>query len=446
MGPARLRPVVRKFSTVVLLITWRITANIGCLRRILPQHFRKYLISGPVLDGVKSRKPRTNSDSETSTAVVHVPDRAAIAQAALEWYRIHGRDLPWRRTTDPYEILVSELMLQQTTVTAVIPYYGRFLARFPTPSALALAPEQDVMAQWAGLGYYRRARLLQSAARAVVEEHNGVFPDDPVLLQSLPGVGRYTAGAIASFAFDLPAPIVETNTARLMVRLFAIEGSLADSAVQRRLWKSAEALLPDSGGRDHNSALMDLGSMICTPVRPRCFECPLSVWCASHRLDLVDRIPSPTVKPEKLQRAFVGAVIEHDGKFLVRRIPAGEWHAGLFEFPKVPIEVGSSSETGAEAVRKFLLPYCQTDSLESFAELRYTVTKHAVRLTVWRGQAALCTPMNEPIDRIAEKGLPYGEFQWMTMAEIEGLPLGSAQRRLLRLMSDPNDLFRNGSK
>lgn len=366
-----------------------------------------------------------------------------MSDSALLWYRAHGRDLPWRRTHDPYAILVSELMLQQTTVSVVEEYYERFLRRFPDVRSLAAAGEEDVLAQWAGLGYYRRARLLQSAAREIVDNHGGRFPCDVEALQRLPGVGRYTAGAIASFAFDLPAPIVEANTARLYARLFAVEGQLGAPAVVRRLWDCATSLLPPSGGREHNSALMDIGALVCTPVRPRCGECPLKRWCAAERLGLTASIPAPKARVEKLVRAFAGAVIQCGSRYLVRRIPPGEWHAGMYEFPKVPVEAGGEADQEEQALRDFLSGLCTLEGpLARFAELRYVVTRHAVTLTVWRGQARL--PAEPAPARSREKQLPAADFQWLTLAEIETLPLGSAQRRLLRLLSGPDDFFGNG--
>ena len=184
------------------------------------------------------------------------------------------RDLPWRRERDPYRILVSEMMLVQTTVAAVIPYFERFLARFPDPQTLASAPETEVLKAWEGLGYYRRARHLQAAARVIVERYQGKFPSDPRSVRDLPGVGRYMAGAILSFAFDLPEPIVEANSQRVLARLLAWRGDLKASSSQARLWEAAARLVPPQGAGKFNQALMDLGALICTPRSPKLSALP----------------------------------------------------------------------------------------------------------------------------------------------------------------------------
>ena len=200
--------------------------------------------------------------------------RGALRRKLLAWYRAHRRDLPWRRTRDPYAIWISEAMLQQTRVETVIPYYERFLARFPDVEALATADADDVIALWAGLGYYSRARNLHRAAQVVMERHAGRLPDDVDLLRELPGVGRYTAGALASIAFDKPAPIVDGNVARVLARLLGIDADVRSREVQERLWSEAEQLARGEDPGALNQALMELGAVLCTPRAPRCPACP----------------------------------------------------------------------------------------------------------------------------------------------------------------------------
>lgn len=205
--------------------------------------------------------------------------RATFRRRLLRWFARHGRDLPWRRTRDPYEILVSEIMLQQTQVDRVKTYYGKFLHRYPTVETLARARPLQVREVWEGLGYYARARHLHQTSRVVVKKHRGVFPQTAALLHTLPGVGRYTAGAVASFAFNQRTPIVDTNVARVLRRIFGIAGDLKRAAVQKRLWRLAEALLPRKKIWDFNQGLMDFGATICTARNPQCADCPMTDIC-----------------------------------------------------------------------------------------------------------------------------------------------------------------------
>lgn len=201
----------------------------------------------------------------------------------VAWYETHGRDLPWRRTRQPYRILVSEIMLQQTQVERVRHYYGRFLRRYPSFDALAAAAEPEVREAWDGLGYYARARNLHRTARLVVHEHGGRLPDDPALMRSLPGIGRYTAGALSSIAFGKDAAILDTNAARVLARVFAISASGSKSQLQRRLWEVAERVTPSGRAAAFNQAIMDLGATICRARAPECPDCPVRSVCRVGR-------------------------------------------------------------------------------------------------------------------------------------------------------------------
>src|SRR5262245_7752921 len=208
-------------------------------------------------------------------------DRLALlrrwaAPRLLRWFRTHHRDLPWRRDRDPYRIWVSEVMLHQTLVATVVPYFERFLARFPTLADLAAADEQDVLRLWEGLGYYRRARHLLQAARLLHDRHGGICPADPEAWEGLPGLGEYTRNAILSQAFDLRLPILEANSARVLSRLVGQEDDPRKGPARKALWQVAEALLPRDQVGDFNQALMELGALVCTPERPACAECPLT--------------------------------------------------------------------------------------------------------------------------------------------------------------------------
>ncbi len=242
---------------------------------------------------------------------------AAVQERLTAWYEEARRDLPWRMSGEPYRILVSEMMLVQTTVAAVIPYFERFLGRFPDVASLAAADEADVLKAWEGLGYYRRARQLHAAARMIVSEYNGTIPADPDAVRSLPGVGRYIAGAILSFAFDRPEPIVEANSQRVLARILAIEDDLKTASTQRRLWQGAERLVPAVGAGKFNQALMELGALLCTPREPACLVCPLSQLCAARRLGIQDRLPVMAAKPPPLAVMEACAIVVHDGKILI---------------------------------------------------------------------------------------------------------------------------------
>jgi len=222
-----------------------------------------------------------------------------IRPALLAWYRAQRRDLPWRRTRDPYAIWVSEIMLQQTRVETVIPFYERFLDKFPTVDALASADEEDVLAAWSGLGYYRRARGLQAAASIVAREHSGTFPDHPTELRALPGIGEYTAAAIASIAFGREAAAVDGNVVRVLARIHGLRGTRDSARLKSDVTRLAHALARGPAPGDWTQALMELGAMICLP-RPKCEECPVARACDAHRSGDASRYPEPARKPEPL--------------------------------------------------------------------------------------------------------------------------------------------------
>ena len=367
--------------------------------------------------------------------------------ALLAWYADHARDLPWRRTRDPYRVWVSEVMLQQTTVAAVVPYYERFLAAFPTVEALADAPEAAVLRQWEGLGYYSRARNLHAAAQAVVAR--GGWPETVAGLRELPGVGRYTAGAVASFAFDVPAPIVEANTLRLYARLLAYDGDPRATAGQRVLWDFAERLVPDAEPGRFNQAAMELGGTVCTVKEPACERCPVSAHCAAFAAGRQRDIPPPQVRPRitDVTEATV-AVRRADGAVLLRRRGEAERWAGLWDFPRleppasltadvppVPddrtqrtLPLGDDDPAAplrgwlAEAVRTQTGVRCEVGP--AVAEIRHGVTRFRIRL--------LCYPANRLGGRL-KRG---EELRWVALSELRDVPLSKTGRRFARLTAD----------
>jgi A/G-specific adenine glycosylase len=269
-------------------------------------------------------------------ASVSMDERPAdFAARIVAWQRIHGRhDLPWQQVRDPYRIWLSEIMLQQTQVSAVIPYYERFLGRFPDVAALATAPLDDVLAFWSGLGYYARARNLHAAARIVMGEHAGRFPQTPDALATLPGIGRSTAAAIAVFAFGARAAILDGNVKRVLARWRGIGGWSGDSAVERTLWALAESVLPAADVEAFTQGLMDLGSSLCGRNRPQCAICPVRADCVARREGTTADLPAARPRKARPERTATMFVLNHAGMVLLeRRPPAGIW-GGLWSLPE----------------------------------------------------------------------------------------------------------------
>ena len=264
---------------------------------------------------------------------------ADFARSLIRWQKRAGRhDLPWQQKgrADPYRVWLSEIMLQQTQVATVIPYYRRFLDRFPDLARLAAAPAEDVMALWSGLGYYARARNLQRAAQAIVATHGGRFPHRIEDIEALPGVGRSTAAAIAVFAFGARAAILDGNVKRVLARVFGVDGFPGDKAVEARLWALAESLLPERDLVAYTQGLMDLGATLCTRSSPRCGDCPLAARCVALREGRVAELPTPRARRAVPQRAVRVLVLLDRGRVLLeRRPPRGIW-GGLLSLPELP--------------------------------------------------------------------------------------------------------------
>ncbi|UCD68230.1 MAG: A/G-specific adenine glycosylase [Betaproteobacteria bacterium] len=260
-----------------------------------------------------------------------------FARKVTAWQRRAGRhDLPWQKVADPYRVWLSEIMLQQTQVNAVVPYFDRFLKRFPTLQYLAEADEDDVLAVWSGLGYYARARNLHRAARQISRINQGQFPTRFDDIVALPGVGRSTAGAIAVFSFGQRHPILDGNVKRVFARYFAIEGYPGVQAVANRLWRLAEQLLPERNNvQAYTQGLMDLGAQVCTRSRPRCQACPLAQSCAARLQDRIDRLPTPRPKKVRPQRSTVMLVMEYCGRLMMEKRPASGIWGGLWSFPEI---------------------------------------------------------------------------------------------------------------
>jgi A/G-specific adenine glycosylase len=376
-----------------------------------------------------ARKGRTRSEPEPGQ---DAPDldpewRERIRSHLVEWYGHAHRPLPWRVDRDPYRILVSETMLVQTTVAAVVPYFERFLARFATVRDLAEADEADVVKAWEGLGYYRRARQLHAAAKAVVRDHAGLIPDDSEALRALPGVGRYIAGAILSFAFGRPAPIVEANTQRVLARWLDWEGDLRSTRSQARLWEAAGRIVPEDDPATFNQAFMELGALVCIPRNPMCLTCPVAGDCVARQRGRQDVIPVVTRKPPPLEVSEAcAAVVDGDRILVVKRGPDGLWE-GFCELPTIHLAGPDPARRSfgvpvalAEGVRRLTGVSAKVGPVAT--TVKFGVTKHRITLDVH---------LARKIEGEPKPGPGMVEARWATFDELEDVTRSSATRRVL---------------
>lgn len=314
-------------------------------------------------------------------------------------------------------------MLQQTTVTAVVPYFERFLHRFPGIAELALADEEEVLRHWEGLGYYSRARNIHRAARQLYAQSAGEFPRDVAALQALPGIGRYTAGAIASFAFDLPAPIVEANTLRLYSRLLALTTDPRTSAGQRALWEFAERVLPRSEPGAFNQALMELGSQVCTPVEPHCPGCPLQQCCGAFAAGLQRDIPAVVKRPDPTPLVEAAVAVECAGAYLLHRRPPGARWAGLWDFPRFGCTSDDRDRPAALSAQLSAQFGVEVAMGEPIAEFRHSVTRYRITLHCYRATL------------MAKPPAARADCRWAKPEEFADYPLCVTGRKLARLLS-----------
>ena len=338
----------------------------------------------------------------------------AARRALLRWYRRHKRDLPWRRTTDPYAIWVSEVMLQQTRVDVATSYYERWMARFPTVASLAAASEEEVLQSWSGLGYYSRARNLHKAAKAVVDDHGGNVPGTFDGLRALPGVGSYTAGAIASIAFGKAVPAVDGNVVRVACRIAGIRDP-SKPAARRRIEAVAASWVPARGAGDWNQAVMELGATVCTPKAPRCESCPVANACEARRLGIAQRIPVARrrTKP-KVERMHFAAVVE-SGKILLVRNPPGLL-GGLWSLPG-----GAGTERLASLVQRQAGVAVRLSGKARHAEHQFS--HRTWRMEVRKGHRRRTG---------TDSGPPERETSWLPLGDLDGAALSNAMRTALR--------------
>jgi A/G-specific adenine glycosylase len=341
-------------------------------------------------------------------------------------------------------------MLQQTTVVAVVPYFERFLSRFPTVGDLASSDENDVLRMWEGLGYYSRARNLRKCAIVVVNEHGGHFPSDVETLQTLPGIGRYTAGAIVSFAFDRPAPIIEANTLRLNCRLLGYEGDPRSKAGQHELWSFAEAILPQTSPGRFNQALMELGATVCSPKLPRCDDCPVQAHCRAAIEGTQATIPRPATRPVITELVEVSIAIRREGRYLLRRCPEGERWAGLWDFVRFPLEEPESTASKPTRVKAASVPHGRLKRTASSderqheqivlaardrsglnllldpqrTELKHSVTRYRITLKCYTATV------------VSGEVLPDAEWQWVAPNDFARHPLSVTGRKFAKLLAE----------
>ena len=331
-----------------------------------------------------------------------------MRQALLDWFKRHKRDLPWRGVTDPYAVWISEVMLQQTQVSTVIPYYSRFLEAFPTVRALAKAELPDVLGQWKGLGYYSRARNLHRAAKELVERYDAKLPRTAAALRELPGFGRYTSGAVASIAFGEEAPIVDGNVARVLSRVHAIDAPPGDKAREARLWAEAERLVKGPTPGALNEALMELGATVCLPRAPLCLLCPVSTHCEALKQGRVEQLPPAKVRGARKRLELAVAVCRRQGRLLLARRPEQGLFGGLWELP---------TAESADALAK-LLPGRLGEHLGT---VERTLTHRDLVLQLWAVQS-----------RATFDGVPgYSECRWVTAVEVEPLGVSAAMQEVL---------------
>ena len=381
--------------------------------------------------------------SKTSLTKIAKPEPARLVPLLLDWFAANARDLPWRRTRDPYAVWVSEIMLQQTQVKTVIPFWERWMRELPDIEAVAKAPSDKIHKLWEGLGYYTRVRNLQRAAQVIVnsgkqkaESRNAErqFPENFDEVLALPGIGRYTAGAICSIAFNQPAPIVDGNVIRVLTRIFGIAENPKEKTTNARLWQLAEELVThasqitrpaiksrartkDENCSQLNQSLMELGALVCTPRRPQCLACPVKKFCVACKAGRTEELPNLGKRETATARRFLAFAIERTGKFLVRQRPVGVVNAHLWEFPNV--EVGTATADPQEIVAELdalRLADLRTEKLAPLCTVKHSITRY--RLTLEAFVVSL-KPSPAPVDGV-----------WKTLAQLERLAFTSAHGKV----------------
>jgi A/G-specific adenine glycosylase len=351
-----------------------------------------------------------------------------FSHAVIEWQRAHGRHaLPWQNTRDAYRIWLSEIMLQQTQVAAVLGYYARFLDRYPTLADLAAAPQEDVMAHWSGLGYYTRARNLHACAKRVMEQYGGIFPSDPALLAELPGIGRSTAAAISAFSSGTRAAIMDGNVKRVFARVFGIDAYPGEKRVEDALWRRAEALLPLEGGIEaYTQGLMDLGATLCTRSRPDCGRCPLQARCVAHATGRTAELPVRKPKKATPEKRALMLVVVDGGEVLLQQRPDNGIWGGLMSLPEMDGHVALDKAIDAPAlVDSAAAAFGKVDEVQALLPLVHVFTHYKLHIR----------PLKVAL---AERGATPPGHVWFKLGEIGTAPLPAPVKTLLTELAQPS--------
>jgi A/G-specific adenine glycosylase len=354
-----------------------------------------------------------------------------IVPALLDWWDDGHADLPWRETRDPYAIWVAEIMLQQTQVATVVPYFERWMAHFPKVEDLAAASISEVLKIWEGLGYYSRARNLHAAAQTIVNDYGGRLPEDVADLRKLKGVGRYTAGAIASIAYDRPAPVLDGNVIRVFSRLLDLQEDVTKTQTRNYLWQVAADLVPEYRAGDYNQALMELGQTICLPAKPHCHLCPISRCCrARAKGTQLERPVRPPRRKVPHYDVCAGVIWREDGRILIAQRPFDGLLGGLWEFPGGKVQPGESL---AEALRREINEELgiEIEVSQSLAKIKHTYTHFRITLYAFHARYTSGEPQN----------LEVANHAWVHLDDLDHYPFGVTDQKIIERLLDENSGF-----
>ena len=355
-------------------------------------------------------------------------EKSSVRRRLLRWFDRHQRDLPWRKKKSPYRTWVSEIMLQQTQVSTVIDYFHRFIDTFPDIASLAQADLEQVLQQWEGLGYYRRARQLHATARQIVDQHGGKFPESIEEVLALPGIGRYTAGAILSIALDQPHPILEGNTLRLFARLLNLREDVKATSTQKKLWAFSESMVTRHRPGDLNQAWMELGSLVCTVHDPSCTQCPLQQHCRARLEGEPRDIPIPPAQKVRYEDLHEAAIlIVRREKVLLRKCQPGERWADLWDFPRFSLPTKSNKQTSFLERSVQTLTGLQIQLDQPYSQIKHAVTKYRIRLDCYR--------TDQVRGRLKAKG---HHTEWVSLDELSQRPLSVTGRKMAKTLLKQN--------
>jgi A/G-specific adenine glycosylase len=421
----------------------------GC--KFFPLKIRWHFLSVGILSPFSFRVFRVFRGSIRTVKVMN--SKPKLIPALLAWFAMNARDLPWRHTRNPYAIWVSEIMLQQTQVKTVIPYWERWMRELPTIEAVAKAHSEKIHKLWEGLGYYTRARNLQKAAQQIIARHGGRFPHNFDDVLALPGIGRYTAGAICSIAFNQPTPVLDGNVIRVLTRVFGIGKNPREKKTNARLWKLANELVnqttyktqhatrpksrtrtrdendDDSAVSHLNQSLMELGALVCTPRNPQCRICPVKKFCVAFRENRVAELPNLGKRIAGTTHHFIAFVVERRRRFLVRQRPAGALNAHLWEFPNA-----ECNSAGAKDVFKSIFGIA-APVIQPLCIVKHSITRHRITLEAFRVHlgGSSSARLKTPNSKLGRRGTPPSEVGgvWLPVAKLDLLPFTGAHKKIL---------------